>query len=69
LTCFEGAANNGGSGAIALLQLARMFHDLAISRDMPSQYTLTFVLTGAGRENFAGAQAWIDTLDTPTLEV
>jgi len=56
-------ADANGSGMVALLQLARMFHRLyAVSRTQgPSN--LLFILTAAGHLNFAGTKHWLAHTD------
>eukprot|EP00698_Gefionella_okellyi_P019264 TRINITY_DN5883_c0_g1_i1.p1 TRINITY_DN5883_c0_g1~~TRINITY_DN5883_c0_g1_i1.p1 ORF type:complete len:529 (-),score=129.75 TRINITY_DN5883_c0_g1_i1:21-1607(-) len=63
-----GMATNGGTGAIALLQIARLFSDFNSARGMPASYSLVFVLTGAGRQNFGGAQQWVESTETTLLD-
>jgi hypothetical protein len=57
-----------GSGAIALLELARLFQLLYASPQTRGAYNLLFVLTSGGRLNYEGARHWIQKLDHKTLD-
>eukprot|EP00761_Pharyngomonas_kirbyi_P001409 gb/GECH01001413.1/.p1 GENE.gb/GECH01001413.1/~~gb/GECH01001413.1/.p1 ORF type:complete len:594 (+),score=143.80 gb/GECH01001413.1/:1-1782(+) len=58
-TAVRGIDDNG-SGVVAVLELAHMFHKLHETSNgaFASPYHLVFLLTGGGRLNYAGAQHW-----------
>jgi len=61
-------SDHNGSGAIALLELARIFSRLYSELRTHGSYNILFVLTGGGRMNFAGAKHWLKTVDARVLE-
>eukprot|EP01105_Mastigella_eilhardi_P026421 TRINITY_DN7644_c0_g1_i1.p1 TRINITY_DN7644_c0_g1~~TRINITY_DN7644_c0_g1_i1.p1 ORF type:complete len:556 (-),score=199.38 TRINITY_DN7644_c0_g1_i1:59-1696(-) len=55
-------ADSNGSGAVALLELARIFSKLyGVARVQPA-FDLTFLLTAGGALNFAGARHWLEAV-------
>lgn len=56
-------ADSNGSGMAAVLQLARMFHRLYSSSRMQGKHSMIFVLTGAGKLDFAGTKHWLSSTD------
>lgn len=61
-------SDHNGSGAVALLELARIFSRLYSEFRTHGSYNILFVLTGGGRMNFAGAKHWLKTVDSRLLE-
>jgi hypothetical protein len=61
-------ADDNGSGVVAFLELARLFSRLYRSVGTQGKYNIVFVLTGAGRMNFAGARHWLDRAEHRLLE-
>jgi len=59
--------NDNGSGIIALLELARIFHKL-YSQNAPS-YNLLLLLTSAGTLNFEGARQWLNSEDAEIAQI
>ncbi|KAL0488923.1 hypothetical protein AKO1_009096 [Acrasis kona] len=60
--------DTNGSGAVALLELARLFQLLYSSASSRGSYDLMFVLTSGGRLNYEGARHWIQKLPHATLD-
>lgn len=56
-------ADSNGSGVIALLQLARAFRKLYAESKTHGGTNLLFVLSAAGRLNFAGTKHWLAHTD------
>mmetsp|Transcript_52649 Transcript_52649/g.132426 ORF Transcript_52649/g.132426 Transcript_52649/m.132426 type:complete len:554 (-) Transcript_52649:13-1674(-) len=56
-------ADSNGSGVISLLELARVLSKLYAEVRSQGKHNVVFVLTGAGRLNFAGAQHWLAEAD------
>lgn len=54
-------ADSNASGTSVLLALARLFASAYASPRTHATYNLVFVLTGAGKLNFAGAREWLDS--------
>mmetsp|Transcript_27403 Transcript_27403/g.38753 ORF Transcript_27403/g.38753 Transcript_27403/m.38753 type:complete len:563 (-) Transcript_27403:45-1733(-) len=61
-------SDHNGSGAVALLELVRIFSRLYSEFRTHGSYNILFVLTGGGRMNFAGAKHWLKTVDPRLLE-
>jgi len=61
-------ADSNGSGMVALLQLARMFHKLYTSSRMQGKYAMLFLLTGAGKQDYSGARHWLASTDPRILD-
>eukprot|EP00949_MAST-11_sp_MAST-11-sp1_P002313 g2313.t1 len=67
----ESLASDSGSGATALLQLARLFSSLRDNNEEDVKrggYDVVFVLTSGGNLNFAGARDWLSAVDPQILE-
>mmetsp|Transcript_19193 Transcript_19193/g.31416 ORF Transcript_19193/g.31416 Transcript_19193/m.31416 type:complete len:538 (+) Transcript_19193:93-1706(+) len=60
--------DTNGSGAVALLELARLFSKLYALPRSKGRYNLLFVLSGAGRLNYAGSKQWLAGLDPRVAE-
>lgn len=60
--------DTNGSGAVALLELARLFDILYSDTKTKGNYNFVFVLTGGGRLNYEGAKYWLDKLDHQILD-
>lgn len=61
-------ADQSGSGAIALLEVARIFHQLYADFRTQASVNLLFVLTGLDRVNFASTRNWLRNIDSRVLE-
>eukprot|EP00850_Spirogloea_muscicola_P020289 SM000212S06882 [mRNA] locus=s212:26326:31149:+ [translate_table: standard] len=62
-------ANDGGTGAVAVLELARLFSRLyRRSPKSKGGYNLLFGLTAGGPYNCAGTKQWLASLDQRVLE-
>ena len=61
-------ANANGSGMIAILQLARMFSKLYAGSRLQGNYNLLFVLTAAGKLDYAGTRYWLEQTDSRLLD-
>jgi BOS complex subunit NCLN len=61
-------ANRGGSGTIALLQIARIFARLYSDSRSIGAYRLVFILTSGDRFNYAGSKNWLDNADARVLD-
>ena len=61
-------ANANGSGMIAILQLARMFSRLYAGSRQQGKYSLIFVLTAAGKLDYAGTRYWLEQTDSRLLD-
>ena len=61
-------ADANGSGLIAVLQLARMFSKLYAGSRQQGQYNLIFVLTAAGKLDYAGTRYWLEQTDSRLLD-
>jgi len=59
--------DQSGSGAVALLELARMFARLYGDFRTQGSANLLFLLTSAGRLNYAGDKQWLSTVDSRTV--
>jgi hypothetical protein len=59
--------NDNGSGIIAILELARIFHKL-YSQNAPS-YNLLLLLTSAGTLSFEGARQWLNSEDAEIAQI
>jgi hypothetical protein len=60
--------DQNGSGTIGLLELTRIFSRLYSDERTHGHYNLLFILTGAGRMNYAGTKHWLKSIDTRILE-
>lgn len=60
--------HSNGSGVVGLLALARMFSQLYSYSTTKGSYNLIFVLTGAGRLNFAGTKDWLTNASPRIVE-
>jgi hypothetical protein len=61
-------ADANGSGVIAILQLVRMFSKLYSFGRQQGRYNLMFVLTGAGKLDYAGTRYWLEQTDSRILD-
>jgi len=61
-------ADSNGSGVVALLEIARVFSKLYDGSRTQGSHNLLFVLTGAGKLNFAGTKQWLQNTDMRLLE-
>eukprot|EP00850_Spirogloea_muscicola_P012162 SM000078S22021 [mRNA] locus=s78:45701:50972:+ [translate_table: standard] len=61
-------ANDGGTGAVAVLELARLFSRLYRSPKSKGGYNLLFGLTAGGPYNCDGTKQWLASLDQRVLE-
>lgn len=61
-------ADANGSGMIAILQLARMFSKLYAGSRQQGRYNLMFVLTAAGKVDYAGTRYWLEQTDSRLLD-
>ena len=61
-------ADANGSGMIAVLQLARMFSKLYSGSRQQGRYNLIFVLTAAGKLDYAGTRYWLEQTDSRLLD-
>ena len=61
-------ADANGSGMIAILQLARMFSKLYSGSRQQGRYNLMFVLTAAGKLDYAGTRYWLEQTDSRLLD-
>ena len=61
-----GLAKGGGSQAVAVLELARLFSK-AYKKEK-GEYNLLFVLTAGGHMNYAGARDWLEMLDVSLMD-
>jgi hypothetical protein len=61
-------ADANGSGLIAVLQLARMFSKLYATSRQQGSYNLIFVLTAAGKLDYAGTRYWLEQTDSRLLD-
>jgi len=61
-------ADFGGSGAVSLLELARLFAKLYNNPRTQGKYSLVFILTGGNALNYAGTRDWLSTADSRLLE-
>lgn len=61
-------ADANGSGLIAVLQLARMFAKLYSGSRQQGRYNLIFVLTAAGKLDYAGTRYWLEQTDSRLLD-
>ena len=63
-------SKGGGSGTVALLELARLFSQLYSSTLSSSAAThnLLFVMTSGGSTNFAGSREWLDVVDVQLID-
>ncbi|OIV99269.1 hypothetical protein TanjilG_17079 [Lupinus angustifolius] len=56
-------SDSGGSGAVALLEVARLFSLLYSNPKTRGQYNLLFGLTSGGPYNYNGTRKWLRSLD------
>jgi hypothetical protein len=65
-----GLSRGGGSGAVALLEIARLFAQLYTSSlsSSSASHNLLFVITSGGHTNFAGARDWLDVVDGQLID-
>jgi len=57
------------SGAVALLEVARLFSRLyADVQASSNKYNIIFVVTGGDRLNFAGTKSWLRSIDSRIIE-
>lgn len=59
---------NDPSQIVALLELARLFGRLYENPRTQGRYNLLFLLTAGGTVNYDGSRAWLNQLDTNTME-
>jgi hypothetical protein len=60
-------ADANGSGLVAILQLARIFSKLYDNLEQ-GRYNLMFVLTAAGKLDYAGTRFWLEQTDSRLLD-
>ncbi|KAL9643280.1 hypothetical protein ABK040_014736 [Willaertia magna] len=56
--------NGDGSGAIGLLEIARLFQTMYASPSTRGPFNLLFVLTGGSKLGFSGTKHWINHVDS-----
>ena len=61
-----GLAKGGGSSAVAVLELARLF--AKAYKKQKGAYNVMFVLTAGGHMNYAGARDWLEQLDVQLMD-
>jgi hypothetical protein len=61
-------ADSNGSGMIAVLELARLFSKLYSGARTRGRYNMMFVLTAAGKLNYAGTKQWLSYTDPRILD-
>ena len=62
------SVNTGASGAVALLEVARIFNRLYSDFRTQGSYNLLFVLTGLDRVNYLSTKNWLRNIDSRILE-
>jgi BOS complex subunit NCLN len=66
--CVYALIDSNGSGVVALLEMARVLSKLYAEVRSQGKNNVVFVLTGAGRLNFAGSQHWLAEADPRLLQ-
>jgi len=54
-------ADSNGSGAVALLELMRIFQRLFSSSNKP-EYNIAFLLSGSAKLNYFGTKKWLEEM-------
>lgn len=61
-------ADGNGSGVVAVLELARLLSRLYRQPRNRVAVNFVFLLTGGGRVNYYGAEAWLASVDKDVLD-
>eukprot|EP00164_Ancoracysta_twista_P003645 GFYU01004883.1.p1 GENE.GFYU01004883.1~~GFYU01004883.1.p1 ORF type:complete len:539 (-),score=188.17 GFYU01004883.1:106-1722(-) len=63
-----GLATGSSNGVVALLEVARLYSRLYSASRSRGAYNLMFLLTGAGKHNYAGTKHWLETAEPSVLD-